>query len=118
MLWLDSDYPTNASTTKPGVARGTCATTSGVPATVESEYPNSSVTYSNIRFGDLNSTYTGGTTTTTTTGTGTGTTTSSGSSATQTVYGQCGGTGYTGPTVCASGSTCTYSNAYYSQCLP
>ncbi|MCJ1306258.1 hypothetical protein MMC08_009078, partial [Hypocenomyce scalaris] len=32
-------------------------------------------------------------------------------------YGQCGGTGYTGSTVCAAGSTCTYSNAYYSQCL-
>ncbi|KAH8820387.1 RlpA-like double-psi beta-barrel-protein domain-containing protein-containing protein [Xylogone sp. PMI_703] len=32
-------------------------------------------------------------------------------------YGQCGGQGYTGPTVCASGSTCTYSNQWYSQCL-
>jgi len=32
-------------------------------------------------------------------------------------YGQCGGTGWTGPTTCASGSTCTYSNAWYSQCL-
>jgi hypothetical protein len=32
-------------------------------------------------------------------------------------YGQCGGQGYTGCTVCASGSTCTYSNPYYSQCL-
>jgi len=31
-------------------------------------------------------------------------------------YGQCGGTGYAGPTVCASGSTCTVLNAYYSQC--
>ncbi|KAF7790518.1 hypothetical protein EIP86_001474 [Pleurotus ostreatoroseus] len=31
-------------------------------------------------------------------------------------YGQCGGTGYTGPTVCAAGSTCTALNAYYSQC--
>jgi xyloglucan-specific exo-beta-1,4-glucanase len=32
-------------------------------------------------------------------------------------YGQCGGVTYTGCTTCASGSTCTYSNAYYSQCL-
>lgn len=32
-------------------------------------------------------------------------------------YGQCGGTGYTGSTICASGSTCTVSNDYYSQCL-
>ncbi|KAG8944000.1 Endo-1,4-beta-xylanase F3 [Tulasnella sp. 424] len=34
------------------------------------------------------------------------------------VYGQCGGIGYTGSTVCDSGSVCTYSNDYYSQCLP
>ena len=32
-------------------------------------------------------------------------------------YGQCGGEGWTGPTVCASPYVCTYSNAYYSQCL-
>jgi hypothetical protein len=38
--------------------------------------------------------------------------------ATAPVYGQCGGQGWTGATTCASGSTCTYSNAYYSQCLP
>ena len=31
--------------------------------------------------------------------------------------GQCGGTGYTGCTVCASGSTCQKSNDYYWQCL-
>lgn len=34
------------------------------------------------------------------------------------VYGQCGGTSWTGATCCASGSVCTYGNAYYSQCLP
>ena len=39
-------------------------------------------------------------------------------SGTQSVWGQCGGTGWTGPVTCASGSTCTVSNAYYSQCLP
>lgn len=32
-------------------------------------------------------------------------------------YGQCGGSGYTGCTICASGSTCTAQNAYYSQCV-
>ncbi|GJE95942.1 glycoside hydrolase family 61 protein [Phanerochaete sordida] len=32
-------------------------------------------------------------------------------------YAQCGGTGYTGPTVCAAPYTCTVSNEYYSQCL-
>ncbi|KAG8968355.1 Endo-1,4-beta-xylanase F3 [Tulasnella sp. 425] len=34
------------------------------------------------------------------------------------VYGQCGGINYTGSTVCDAGSVCTYSNDYYSQCLP
>ncbi|KAG8905344.1 hypothetical protein FRC01_008384, partial [Tulasnella sp. 417] len=34
------------------------------------------------------------------------------------VWGQCGGIGYTGSTACDAGSVCTYSNAYYSQCLP
>jgi hypothetical protein len=33
------------------------------------------------------------------------------------LYGQCGGSGWTGPTCCASGSTCVFSNQYYSQCL-
>jgi O-glycosyl hydrolase len=39
------------------------------------------------------------------------------SSCTVAKYGQCAGKGYSGCTVCASGSTCTYSNDYYSQCL-
>jgi hypothetical protein len=70
---------------------------------------------------------TGSTTTTTSGSTGsTTTTTSAGSSSTGSgssggcttaKYGQCGGTGYTGCTACASGSTCQYSNAWYSQCL-
>ncbi|KAL5351983.1 hypothetical protein V496_04621 [Pseudogymnoascus sp. VKM F-4515 (FW-2607)] len=33
------------------------------------------------------------------------------------LYGQCGGTGWTGPTTCASG-TCKATNQWYSQCLP
>ncbi|KAH9899385.1 cellulose-growth-specific protein [Cubamyces lactineus] len=32
-------------------------------------------------------------------------------------YGQCGGSGYTGPTTCASPYTCQAQNDYYSQCL-
>lgn len=34
------------------------------------------------------------------------------------VYGQCGGTGWTGATQCCAGSTCAYKDQYYSQCLP
>jgi len=33
-------------------------------------------------------------------------------------WGQCGGIGWSGSTTCVSGYTCTYVNAYYSQCLP
>ncbi|KAH8586554.1 glycosyl hydrolase family 62-domain-containing protein [Bisporella sp. PMI_857] len=32
-------------------------------------------------------------------------------------YGQCGGSGFTGCTSCESGSQCTFSNEWYSQCL-
>jgi len=58
MLWLDSTYPTTA--TGPGKPRGTCAVTSGVPADVESQAPKSSVTYSNIKTGPINSTFAAG----------------------------------------------------------
>lgn len=44
------------------------------------------------------------------------TTTTSGTSATASPYGQCGGSGYTGPTICPSGWTCTVDNDFYSQC--
>ncbi|KAI0165661.1 glycoside hydrolase family 7 protein [Xylariaceae sp. FL1272] len=56
MLWLDSTYPVGS--TDPGSARGTCSSTSGVPATVESESASASVKYSNIKFGPINSTFT------------------------------------------------------------
>ncbi|KAG6814235.1 hypothetical protein H0H92_015350 [Tricholoma furcatifolium] len=48
----------------------------------------------------------------------TSTTTSTASTVTVTHYGQCGGTGYTGPTVCATGYTCTaVAPPYYYQFL-
>ncbi|KAF8711714.1 P-loop containing nucleoside triphosphate hydrolase protein, partial [Rhizoctonia solani] len=45
------------------------------------------------------------------------TTSAPASTATGTVpkWGQCGGAGYTGPTTCVAGTTCTVSNQYYSQ---
>lgn len=57
MLWLDSDYPTNKPNSDPGVSRGPCPTSSGVPSELERDHPDSSVTYSNIKFGAINSTY-------------------------------------------------------------
>merc|ERR1711998_527836 len=56
MLWLDSDYPTNKSPSTPGVARGTCSTSSGKPADVESQHPDAYVTYFNIRYGEIGTT--------------------------------------------------------------
>lgn len=114
MLWLDSDYPTDSDPSSPGVSRGPCATTSGVPTDVESQTPGASVVFSNIKFGDIGSTFSsssGGSTGGGSTGGGstsapatTPTQPSSGETVAQ--WGQCGGTGYSGPTVCASGFTC------------
>ncbi|OHE92398.1 glycosyl hydrolase family 7 [Colletotrichum orchidophilum] len=137
MLWLDSTYPTDGAG-KPGAERGSCPTTSGVPADIEANVPNSSVNFSNIKFGPINSTFAAGSvvvppgsgsttvtaaTTTTTTPPSTITTSVRTSSTapptggTVAKYGQCGGQGWTGGTVCVSGSTCTVVNQWYSQCL-
>ncbi|KAF3929671.1 hypothetical protein AA313_de0202504 [Arthrobotrys entomopaga] len=56
-------------------------------------------------------------TTTRSTTTTTRTTTAPPPTNTQTLYGQCGGVGWTGPTVCGSGASCHDLNPYYSQCL-
>ncbi|OCH88340.1 cellulase CEL7A [Obba rivulosa] len=122
MLWLDSDYPTTSPATNPGVARGTCATTSGAPATVEADDTSAYVTFSNIKFGPIGSTFSSGSSGTGSSGGSGGsgsspTTTASAPAATQSKYGQCGGIGWTGPTACASGSSCEESGPYYSQCL-
>jgi cellulose 1,4-beta-cellobiosidase len=150
MLWLDSTFPTDS--TNPGAARGTCPTTSGKPTDVESQQANATVTYSNIKVGDLDSTYTGTVTSSSSTRSSSSTTRSSSSStrssststrssststrssstttrssssstrttssapAGQTLWGQCGGQGWNGPTTCAQG-TCKYSNPWYSQCF-
>jgi O-glycosyl hydrolase len=46
------------------------------------------------------------------------TTSAPSSGCTQALYGQCGGIGWSGCTGCASGSTCSAGNPYYSQCVP
>lgn len=56
-LWLDSNYPLDRSPTQPGVARGSCPITSGVPADVQAQSPSSTVKYSNVRVGDIGTTY-------------------------------------------------------------
>ncbi|KAJ6584924.1 glycoside hydrolase [Mycena capillaripes] len=57
MLWLDAPYPPTKAASSPGVSRGTCAPSSGTPKDVEANAPNSSVTYSNIKFGPIGSTF-------------------------------------------------------------
>ncbi|KAG2017816.1 cellobiohydrolase I-I [Coprinopsis cinerea AmutBmut pab1-1] len=59
MLWLDSNYPTDADPNKPGIARGTCPTSGGSPRDTEQNHPDSQVTFSNIKFGDIGSTFSG-----------------------------------------------------------
>jgi len=123
MLWLDSDYPTTASPSAPGVSRGPCSATSGVPATVESTEAADYVVFSDIKFGPLGSTFSGtpgGGGTSSVSSTKTASSSSAASSPTGgslPEYSQCGGIGWTGTGTCVSGTTCTVLNAYYSQCL-
>lgn len=57
MLWLDSNYPTTESPSKPGIARGPCSTDSGKPDDIETQYPNSQVRFFNIKTGTIGSTF-------------------------------------------------------------
>lgn len=57
MLWLDSAYPLDQPVTKPGVLRGPCPTSSGVPADVESKQANAYVEYTNVKIGSIGSTH-------------------------------------------------------------
>jgi cellulose 1,4-beta-cellobiosidase len=130
MLWLDSTWPIDGAG-KPGAERGACATTSGVPAEVEAQVPNSNVMFSNIKFGPIGSTVAGlpggggspdpgngGSSTSASVPSATSSTpTGPTGGATSPHYGQCGGNGYTGPTQCAAPYTCKRQNEWYSQCL-
>jgi len=136
MLWLDSTYPIDKDPAVPGAARGPCATDSGKPSQVRADHPDSQVIFSNIKFGEIGSTYSGtlvsvpepslppgytppaggNPTTPTTSVPSNPSTTNPAPGATQTKFGQCGGVGYNGPTACASGTTCTVINQFYSQC--
>ncbi|KAH7305528.1 endoglucanase I [Stachybotrys elegans] len=128
-IWNDSSQFMNWLDSNPN---GPCSSTEGDPAIILRNHPDTRVIFSNIRWGDIGSTFstsqnpssttrvattsravtTGATTTSkqpTTTGTAAG--------PTQTHYGQCNGQGWTGPTVCESPWKCTFANDWYSQCL-
>merc|ERR1719230_1274749 len=57
MIWLDATDPYPVPAGKAGAFRGTCNQTSGNPKLVESKYPHSNVLYSNIKVGEIDSTY-------------------------------------------------------------
>ncbi|KAJ5378211.1 uncharacterized protein N7496_005620 [Penicillium cataractarum] len=48
----------------------------------------------------------------------TSTTSAASGGSTQSVYGQCGGSGWSGATACNTQATCSSMNPYYSQCVP
>jgi cellulose 1,4-beta-cellobiosidase len=58
MLWLDGTYA-NANPSTPGASHGPCSTNSGNPDDIRNQQPGATVTYSNIRYGDIGSTYSG-----------------------------------------------------------
>lgn len=123
MLWLDSTYPTDADKSTPGVFRGTCPTDSGVPATLEANYPTSYVKYYNIRSGELDSTYGDDFAVDDKAVDDAAPATDDGAAPTCVDdYAQCGGTSWDGivygPFDCCSGATCTHSSSSYWQCTP
>ncbi|KAG8701147.1 hypothetical protein FRC08_004255, partial [Ceratobasidium sp. 394] len=97
-----------------GDATGTQPSNTATTSTVKTTSTTSSTSTSKTT---ATSTTTKPVTTSTTKPATTSTTSSAAPTATAGPYGQCGGQGWTGPTVCATGWTCTYSNPYYSQCL-
>merc|ERR1719361_100297 len=51
MLWLDAKYPIDGTCDQPGVCRGSCPVTSGVPADVEKDLANATIKFSDIKYG-------------------------------------------------------------------
>merc|ERR1719471_1454629 len=60
MTWLDTASPAGKSESEPGVLRGPCPGSSGEPADLRSNHPDSSVIYANIKYGEIGSTFDGG----------------------------------------------------------
>lgn len=98
MNWLDSGN------------NGPCSASEGNPDLIIKNNPTTHVVFSNIRWGDIGSTFNSGSGGSTTTTTRASTTTTSSPQPTQTQWGQCGGIGWAGPQVCASPYKCTKQN--------
>ncbi|KZS94691.1 Oligoxyloglucan reducing end-specific cellobiohydrolase [Sistotremastrum niveocremeum HHB9708] len=119
-----SSTSTSTTSTTTSTSKSTSSTTTTSSSTKSTSTTTSTTTTSSTKSTTTSSTSSTKSTTTTSSSSSTKTTSTSSSSTktsstagpTQTPYGQCGGAGYTGPTVCAAGWTCTVGNPYYSQC--
>jgi len=127
MTWLDSS---SGDGSQPGAVRGPCPRSSGAPEDLRAKHGDSSVKYTNFKFGELHSTYTVG---------------PSVSQAEPTrgepvpevatqpaapkpahtapalglaAFSQCGGKTWKGSTLCQHGCTCIAWGELYSQCTP
>ncbi|KAK6530458.1 hypothetical protein TWF694_003809 [Orbilia ellipsospora] len=98
-----------------GVTTGTTLKTTTTAAATTTAVTTTAVTTTNST--TTPSTTSKTTTAVTTTKSTTTAITTSPPTETQTLYGQCGGIGFTGPTVCANTYTCSTLNPYYYQCL-
>jgi cellulose 1,4-beta-cellobiosidase len=58
MLWFDGAFPPDASPKMPGVIRGPCTRADSNVTDFEAKNPEAFVQFSNIRVGELDSTYT------------------------------------------------------------
>lgn len=121
VFWAQGDV-SGSSTTTSSSSTSASKTTTTTSTTKTTTTTTTTTTTKTTTTTTTTSTTTKTTTKTTlSTSTTTSTTTSSAPTSTSTdvagQYYQCGGEGWTGPTVCASPYTCTYENPYYSQCL-
>ena len=108
--------PSSTSSTATTLTTSTIKTTSSTTST--SKTTSSTSTSTSKTSTSTSSTSTKTSTSTSSTSIKTSTTSSApATSATATHWGQCGGQGWTGPTVCETGTTCQKQNDWYSQCL-
>jgi hypothetical protein len=56
MFWFYSIYPTDKLANNPCIIKGLCTTSSEISSNVESQHPDSSVTFLDIRFDPIDST--------------------------------------------------------------
>ena len=123
MYWLDSVYPTDANPAQPGTLRGPCSNTTGDPTTVEATEAANSVTFSNIKWGAINSTF--GTTSSSSppasssppSSTASTTPPSNPTGGSIPFWDQCGGQTWPGSGTCVAGSTCIVLNPCESAAL-